>query len=623
MANAIKQISVQRGHDVTDYTLTSFGGAGGQHACLVADALGMTDGVHPPAGRRAVGLRHGPGRPERDARAGRRSAPRRCGAAGAGRAPRRAGRSCARASCCAQGVAPARIALVRARAPALRRHRFGAGRAVRCGWRRCRRSSKRPTRKRYSFLMPARALIVEAVSVEAIGAVRCAAGSRRRPAARARCALQRRRRRCACTARGAWHDTGLYRARGAAARRHACAGPAIIAEANATTVVEPGWQARGDAASTIWCCTRVEALPERRAIGTTADPVMLEIFNNLFMSIAEQMGLRLQNTAYSVNIKERLDFSCAIFDARRQPDRQRAAHAGAPGLDGREHQDRDARERRPHARRATSIMLNDPYNGGTHLPDVTVITPVFDEAGASILFYVGSRGHHADIGGITPGSMPPDSSAHRGGGRADRQLQAGRRQRRRAARGGNAAPCWPARATRRAIPDQNLADLRAQVAANQKGVEELHKMVAHFGLDVVQAYMGHVQDNAEEAVRRVITALKDGSFALRAGQRRAASRSRSGSTRRRAAPSIDFTGTSAPAAEQLQCAVGRLHGGGAVRVPHAGRRRDSAERRLPEAAEGDHPARLDAQSALSGRRSCRATSRPRPASPTRCTARWA
>jgi 5-oxoprolinase (ATP-hydrolysing) len=307
---------------------------------------------------------------------------------------------------------------------------------------------------------------------------------------------------------GAWRDTRVYLRR-SLAPGHRVDGPAIIAEDNATTVVEAGWQAEVTPYNHL-VLRRVQALPERHAIGTTADPVMLEIFNNLFMSIAEQMGLRLQNTAYSVNIKERLDFSCAIFDAdgnlvANAP--HMPVHLGSMG----ESIKAVMRKNAGRMRAGDVYMLNDPYNGGTHLPDVTVISPVFDEAGVDLLFYVGSRGHHADIGGTTPGSMPPDSGhieeegvlidnfklVDGGDGvlrEADvRALLAGARH--------------PARNA-----DQNLADLRAQVAANQKGVEELHRMVAHFGLDVVRAYMGHVQDNAEEAVRRVITALKDGHF---------------------------------------------------------------------------------------------------------------
>ncbi len=354
--------------------------------------------------------------------------------------------------------------------------------------------------------MPARALIVEAVSVEAIGQSDAPAEqvvATTTPSGEA--APQDTARMYSA---GRWHDTGVY-ARGALQPGHAVRGPAIIAEDTATTVVEPGWEARVTPYGHL-VLQRVEALPERRAIGTTADPVMLEIFNNLFMSIAEQMGLRLQNTAHSVNIKERLDFSCAIFDqdgnlvanAPHMP-----VHLGSMG----ESIKTVMRENAGRMHAGDVYILNDPYNGGTHLPDVTVISPVFDEAGAEILFYVGSRGHHADIGGTTPGSMPPDSSHIEQEGVLINNFKLIDGQdgvlREDAARALLVGARYPAR-----NPDQNLADLRAQVAANQKGVEELHKMVAHFGLDVVRAYMGHVQDNAEEAVRRVISALKDGSF---------------------------------------------------------------------------------------------------------------
>ncbi len=361
-------------------------------------------------------------------------------------------------------------------------------------------------KRRYSFLMPSRALIVEAVSVEAIG--QSDAPPEQPANAMTADAAPAPQETVRMYSGAQWHDTGIY-ARRTLQPGHVVRGPAIIAEDNATTIVEPGWQAQVTSYNHL-VLQRVEALPERRAIGTTADPVMLEIFNNLFMSIAEQMGLRLQNTAYSVNIKERLDFSCAIFDhdgnlvanAPHMP-----VHLGSMG----ESIKTVMRENAGRMRSGDVYVLNDPYNGGTHLPDVTVISPVFDEAGQEILFYVGSRGHHADIGGTTPGSMPPDSDHIEQEGvlinnfklvdgldgvlretQARAMLQGAR---------------YPAR-----NPDQNMADLRAQVAANQKGVEELRKMVAHFGLDVVRAYMGHVQDNAEEAVRRVISALKDGSF---------------------------------------------------------------------------------------------------------------
>ena len=504
MANAIKQISVQRGHDVTEYTLTSFGGAGGQHACLVADALGMkTVFIHSLAG---VLSAYGMGLADQTAmreqaveqrllEAGSDALGQRLAALGAA----------AREQLLGQGVAPERIALVQ------RVHLryegtdcaivvpFGDVEGMQAAF-------EQAYKRRYSFLMPSRALVVEAVSVEAIGrsdapveasAQACSGGARPAPGETVR-----------MFSGGAWADTGVF-LREAIRPGDIVTGPAIIAEANATTVVEPGWQAQVTPHDHL-VLRRVQALPERRAIGTSADPVMLEIFNNLFMSIAEQMGLRLQNTAYSVNIKERLDFSCAIFDAggklvANAP--HMPVHLGSMG----ESIKTVMRENAGRMKAGDVYVLNDPYNGGTHLPDVTVISPVFDEAGTEILFYVGSRGHHADIGGTTPGSMPPDSHHIEQEGvlidnfkLVDGQDGVLREQQARELLTGAR---YPAR-----NPDQNMADLRAQVAANRKGVEELHKMVAHFGLDVVRAYMGHVQDNAEEAVRRVISALKDGRY---------------------------------------------------------------------------------------------------------------
>jgi 5-oxoprolinase (ATP-hydrolysing) len=509
MANAIKQISVQRGHDVTDYTLTSFGGAGGQHACLVADALGMkTVFIHALAG---VLSAYGMGLADQSAMR-EHAVERRLDAIGEGELALTleglAGT--AREQLLAQGVQIERIELL---------HRvhlryegtdaaivvaFGSSEAMRARF-------EQAYRRRFSFLMPDKALVVEAVSVEALG--RSDAPPEQPLDAPLRDDVPVPCEAVPMFGDGAWRATGVYLRR-SLAPGHRIAGPAIIAEDNATTIVEAGWQAEVTPYNHL-VLRRVEALPERHAIGTSADPIMLEIFNNLFMSIAEQMGLRLQNTAYSVNIKERLDFSCAIFDAdgnlvANAP--HMPVHLGSMG----ESIKAVMRKNAGRMQAGDVFMLNDPYNGGTHLPDVTVISPVFDEAGKAtgepdLLFYVGSRGHHADIGGTTPGSMPPDSThieeegvlidnfklvdGHDGMLREaeTRALLAGAR--------------YPAR-----NPDQNLADLRAQVAANQKGVEELHKMVALYGLDVVRAYMGHVQDNAEEAVRRVIGALKDGRF---------------------------------------------------------------------------------------------------------------
>ena len=504
MANAIKQISVQRGHDVTDYALTSFGGAGGQHACLVADALGMkTVFVHALAG---VLSAYGMGLADQGAMREKAIERRLSDCDGTLLAAELDALAAAgRAELLAQGVAPERIEAL----PRVHLRYEGTDSAIvvpfadHAGMQ---AAFEQAYRRRFSFLMPGRALVVEALSVEALG--RSDAPPEPPAAAPARTAPAAPHETVPTFGDGRWRDTGVYR-RQDIAPGAVVQGPAIVAEANATTVVETGWQAEATAHGHL-VLRRVEALPERHAIGTTVDPVMLEIFNNLFMSIAEQMGLRLQNTAYSVNIKERLDFSCAIFDAggnlvANAP--HMPVHLGSMG----ESIKRVMRANAGAMRAGDVYVLNDPYNGGTHLPDVTVISPVFDEAGREILFYVGSRGHHADIGGTTPGSMPPDSTRIEEEGvlldnvklvdGADGVLrEAGMRALLAGAR-------WPAR-----NPDQNMADLRAQVAANRKGVEELQRMVAYYGLEVVRAYMGHVQDNAEEAVRRVIGALKDGHF---------------------------------------------------------------------------------------------------------------
>ncbi|WP_426210687.1 hydantoinase B/oxoprolinase family protein [Massilia sp. TWP1-3-3] len=506
MANAIKQISVQRGHDVTHYALTSFGGAGGQHACLVADALGMkTVFVHSLAG---VMSAYGMGLADQSAMREAAVETRLDDTPYEALAERLRvlGNSVVQ-ELENQGVAIERIALVR------RVHlRYeGTDSAIIVLFDAAAQMTlqfEAAYKKRFSFLMPGKALVVEAVSVEAIGASDAPPETVAAPAPRHGPLTEHETVRMYSA--GAWHQTALYK-RADMRVGDVLAGPAIVAEDNATTVIEPGWQAAVTPHNHL-VLTRVAALPERRAIGSTADPVMLEIFNNLFMSIAEQMGLRLQNTAYSVNIKERLDFSCALFDAAgnliaNAP--HMPVHLGSMG----ESIKTVMLENAGKMRAGDVFMLNDPYHGGTHLPDVTVISPVFDEAGQVILFYVGSRGHHADIGGTTPGSMPPDSVTIDQEGvlidnfklvdGADGLLRDAQ------ARALLGAARYPAR-----NPDQNMADLRAQVAANQKGVDELRKMVAHFGLDVVQAYMGHVQDNAEEAVRRVITALKDGKFTV-------------------------------------------------------------------------------------------------------------
>ncbi len=507
MANAIKQISVQRGHDVTEYVLTTFGGAGGQHACLVADALGMSRiFVHPLAG---VLSAYGMGLADQVAMR-ERSVELKLEADSLAQLDgvlTDLGKLVS-SQLCDQGLDAAQILLHR------RVHLRYEGTDTTLTVRFADLAAmveefESSYRKRFSFLMPARALIAEAVSVEAVGGASHAPP----PAAvlPARLGPLQAARDVRLFSGGQWHPAALYR-RAEMRTGDVVAGPAIIAETNATTIIEPGWQADVTPEDNL-VLTRVVARSTTRAMGTSADPVMLEVFNNLFMSIAEQMGLRLQNTAHSVNIKERLDFSCALFDATgnliaNAP--HMPVHLGSMGESIKTVIVENAGKMHP----GDVFALNDPYHGGTHLPDVTVITPVFDADGIDVLFYVGSRGHHADIGGTTPGSMPPDSTTveEEGvlidnvllvDGKTGLMCESQMRELLSAAR-------YPAR-----NPDQNLADLRAQVAANQKGVEELRRMVAHFGLDVVQAYMQHVQDNAEEAVRRVITALADGEFTCR------------------------------------------------------------------------------------------------------------
>ena len=496
MANAIKKISVARGYDVTRYTLQCFGGAGGQHACLVADALGMQQVlVHPLAGvlsaygmgladqslirERAIELRlqaeHQPVWDQALAELEQQ----------------------ARLALSESALAQGRIDV---------RHRVhvrfegtDSALVVPAGNLSAIQSRfEQSYRQRFAFLMEGKPLIVEAVSVEAI----IAGDTAREPSwpAHPPRAAQRRD-----TVRvygeGRWHDAALV-VREDLRAGDFVDGPAIIAERNATTVVEPGWRAQLTGLNHL-ILTRVQARQQTYAVGTRVDPILLEVFNNLFMNIAEQMGLQLQNTAYSVNIKERLDFSCAIFDqaghlianAPHMP-----VHLGSMG----ESIQTVIRENALRIQPGDVYVLNDPYHGGTHLPDVTVITPVFLNGAQTPDFYVGSRGHHADIGGISPGSMPPFSRTidEEGVQIQNFKLVNAGHLREAEMLALLASGPYPSR-----NPAQNMADLRAQIAANEKGVQELRRMVDQFGLEVVRAYMGHVQDNAEESVRRAIARL--------------------------------------------------------------------------------------------------------------------
>ncbi len=541
MANAIKFISVQRGYDVTEYTLCCFGGAGGQHACLVADELGMRSiYIHPYAGvLSAFGMGLADISATREMSFER---PLRESSLGdMGRELERLGDS-ARAEVAAQTGPQARIDV------SARAHLKYAGTdtalIVPVGELESMRSAFAAAyRARFAFLMPSRDIVIEALSVEAVGRMAdpegeafSAAPGQRAPAAPV---AQVR-----MYTEGAWHETPLF-VRDALRPGQELAGPALIAEQNATTVIEPGWRARVTSADHL-LLERYLPRETRQALGTCADPVMLEVFNNLFMSIAEQMGVRLANTAHSVNIKERLDFSCALFDGQgnliaNAP--HMPVHLGSMSESIKTVMHKNAGQMAP----GDVYMLNDPYHGGTHLPDVTVVMPVFAGESASaprtpreLLFYVAARGHHADIGGITPGSMPPASrSVEEEGVLIDNfKLVEGDRMRERELRALLAGARSPAR-----NPEQNVADLRAQVAACEKGREELASMVRHFGLNAVKAYMQHVQDNAEESVRRAITALSDGAFDY---EMDSGAHIRVRVTVDRAARSarVDFTGTS-------------------------------------------------------------------------------
>ena len=504
MANAIKKISVARGYDVTRYTLQCFGGAGGQHACRVADALGM-DRVfaHPLAG---VLSAYGMGLADQSVMREAAIEMPLASAAEALQATLDRLADDAREELERQGVAAQCIEVHRR--VHLRYEGTDSALVVPFGDAAAMTTSfEAAYRQRFAFLMHGRGLMAESVSVEALGAGDA-------PLEEAAAELADSAMPATATVRlysgGTWHDAALV-LRSDTRPGQWIDGPAIVAERNATTVVEPGWRACVTAFDHL-LLERVVPREARRAIGTTVDPVMLEVFNNLFMNIAEQMGLQLQNTAYSVNIKERLDFSCALFDgagnlianAPHMP-----VHLGSMSESIRTVIERNRGSMRP----GDVYVLNDPYHGGTHLPDVTVVTPVYlDTAdGAAPTFYVGSRGHHADIGGTTPGSMPPFSTRiEEEGVQIDnvKLVEAGR-LREQEMLDLLASGEYPSR-----NPRQNLADLKAQIAANEKGVQELRRMASQFGLDVVQAYMRHVQDNAEESVRRVITKLRDGEFTL-------------------------------------------------------------------------------------------------------------
>ena len=491
MANAIKKISVQRGHDVTRYTLQCFGGAGGQHACLVADALGMTRVlIHPHAG---VLSAYGMGLAEiRAMRETQMDAP--LAEADKARAALDRITEEARAEVAGQGVSEIMIE------PRAHLRYDGAHQALEVPFgtaEQMQADFEAAHRQRFGFHSPERAILFDMLSAEAIGQTG-EAPQAVLPAGDGQPVAQ-----VPLHVDGARRDVALY-ARDRLDPAARINGPAIITEATGTTVIEPGWTAGVDAMGNL-LLERTQARAREHAAGTSADPVLLEVFNNLFMSVAEQMGVTLEKTSASVNIKERLDFSCAIFDANGD------LVANAPHvpvhLGSMSDSIKTVMRLNPDAAPGDAFMLNSPFKGGTHLPDVTVVTPVFIDGKA--VFWLGSRGHHADIGGRTPGSAPPDSTHIDDEGVLidNFKLVAGGQLRETEVEALLTSGRYPCR-----NPTQNMADLKAQIAANETGRQELLKVVDQFGLDVVHAYMAHVQDNAEESVRRVIDRLSDGRF---------------------------------------------------------------------------------------------------------------
>ena len=533
MANAIKKISVQRGYDVTEYTLNCFGGAGGQHACLVADALGMKQVfLHPFAG---VLSAYGMGLA--DIRALREVHLEFPLSSESSQLIEKACRpliSEVKAELIDQDIDKNLIKIIRK--AHLRYEGTDSALLIDVDTpEEMTRAFERAHKQRFGFIARERGLVVEALSVEAVGATESILDEPQPTAADPLPPIQHDTVQMVSNSRH--HDTPLY-LRDTLLTGQKIIGPAIIAEQTGTVIVEADWSAETNDQGHL-ILQRYKERPGQHSIGTSADPVMLEVFNNLFMSIAEQMGATLANTAYSVNIKERLDFSCALFD----PDGMLVAnaphvpvHLGSMG----ESIKTIIRENRTTMQPGDVYMLNAPYNGGTHLPDVTVITPVFADDGASVLFYVASRGHHADIGGRTPGSSPPDSChIEEEGVLIDDFLLVKKgvlqEQETRTLLGSGTYPC-------RNI-DQNMADLSAQIAANETGVRELRNMVDNFGLEVVHAYMQHVQDNAEESVRRVLGVLQDCSFVYPMDGGKQIRVSISVNRKEREA-TIDFTGTS-------------------------------------------------------------------------------
>ncbi|MDE8342605.1 MAG: hydantoinase B/oxoprolinase family protein, partial [Acidocella sp.] len=502
MAHAIRQITVQRGRNPADFVLTSFGGAGGQHACLVADELGMDRiFIHPLAG---VLSAYGMGLADflilREQAVEITLTP---DAVDELQSVASMLESSAVAALWAQDVAAALIQTKQF--VHLRYSGTDAPLPVTLADYTAMVAEFEAAHQRlFGFITAEKPIIAETVAVEAMApgdaVVEAALSSRTEGACVPVDEVQ-------IFTAGAAHPAPVFE-RTSLLAGDKLTGPAMIREANATTIIEPGWQAEVTSQNHV-ILRRI--IPRDNAVVqdiSRADPVLLELFNNLFMAIAEQCGTVLRNTAQSVNIKERLDFSCAIFDAEggliaNAP--HVPVHLGAMGESVRA----VIRARRGSLKPGDAVALNNPFAGGTHLPDITLITPVFDETGKVLRFFVACRGHHADVGGLTPGSTPPFSKTLDDEGvvidnflllsdgvfqeKAFRDILAGAK--------------YPAR-----NPGQNVADMQAQIAANATGVAALNAIIVRYGWDVVQAYMGHVKNNAEASIRRVIGKLRDGAF---------------------------------------------------------------------------------------------------------------
>ena len=499
MANAIKKISIQKGYDVTNYMLNCFGGAGGQHACNVADSLGISNVmIHPYAG---VLSAYGMGLAEiRSIREGHfeKNITNILDADNLIEILS----SQAKKDLNNQDISDASIILLKNAFL----HYKGSHQNLEIKFdtpENMRKSFEQEHKKRFGFFVEDREIFIEMLTVEAVGKKTESydflnpntSTTKANPIAFKKMYVN-----------GSEINTPIYK-RDELIIGQNILGPAIIVEATGTNIIDDGWSGTLDKHYNL-ILSRAEEKKLQKGIGTSVDVVMLEVFNNLFMNIAEQMGATLANTAYSVNIKERLDFSCALFN------NEGSLVANAPHVPVHLGSMSEAiktvvRLNKDNIYPDDVFVLNAPFNGGTHLPDVTVITPVFDKNAKEIIFFVASRGHHADIGGKTPGSGPPDSKhIEEEGVLIDnfKLFDKGifREQEMRKILSSGKYPC-------RNI-EHNMADLAAQVAANKTGIHEINSMIDQFGIETVHAYMNHVQDNAEESIRNAIVNLKQGEY---------------------------------------------------------------------------------------------------------------